>query len=180
MMVAPLNPPSLILVLFLCLQSLADAARQEAERRQAMDQQGIEAKVIDSGPQQSSGRMTISSGVSTPSPRRTSKEPASTKGKTSIDGIRATLQKLDRSILETQARLESRRTRLNAERWVIPKSGRISSRNDAEKTQNRLKQEMEELQKKLERLQQERSQVYDLGRKAGFLPGELTGKGIIP
>ena len=61
---------------------------------------------------------------------------------------------------------------------MIPKTGRISSRSDTEKTQSKLKQEIEELQRKLEQLQQERAELYDRGKKSGFLPGELTGKGL--
>jgi len=37
-----------------------------------------------------------------------------------------------------------------------------------------------ELQSKLKRLRQERLDIYEAGKKAGFLPGELDGKGIIP
>jgi len=29
-------------------------------------------------------------------------------------------------------------------------------------------------------LRRERLETYDAGRKAGFLPGELDGKGLIP
>jgi uncharacterized protein (UPF0335 family) len=43
-----------------------------------------------------------------------------------------------------------------------------------------LREEIEDLELKLKRLQQERSEVYAEGKKAGFLPGELSGKGIIP
>ena len=33
---------------------------------------------------------------------------------------------------------------------------------------------------KLKRLRQDRFETYDAGLKAGFLPGELDGKGIWP
>jgi len=36
-----------------------------------------------------------------------------------------------------------------------------------------------ELEAKLKRLKQERLEAYETGRKAGYLPGELDGKGII-
>ena len=180
MIAAPLNACWLIPAIFLCLQSLADVARQEEERRKALDRQGIEAKVIESVPQDSTGNLAISSGVTSPGPQRTSKGSASAKGKGSVDGIRTALLKLDRSIRQAQDRLESLRARLQSERWMIPKTGRISSRSDTEKTQSKLKQEIEELQRKLEQLQQERAELYDRGKKSGFLPGELTGKGIIP
>jgi DNA-binding transcriptional MerR regulator len=179
MTTAPLNTYWLIPFVLFCLQSLADVARQEAERRKSLDQQGIEAKIIDVVPQNGGGNLAVSSGGS-PAPGRTSKESASGRGKTSVDGIRAALQKLDRSIQQTQERLESRRARLQSERWIIPKTGRVSGHSDAGKTQNQLKEEIEELERKLKQLQQERAEIYDRGKKAGFLPGELTGKGIIP
>ena len=47
-------------------------------------------------------------------------------------------------------------------------------------SQSKLQAEIEELQIKLKRLQEERFEVYESGKKAGFLPGELEGKGIIP
>jgi hypothetical protein len=163
------------------MQSLADVAREEAERRRLLDQQGVEAKVIvDVVPQNSSGSLTLSTGPSSTIARKTSKESTSSREKTSLNGIRASLQKLDRSIKQTQERLEVGRARLHAERWAIPKTGRVSARGDTEKAQSRLRQEMEALQKKLDQLQQDRSEIYDRGKKAGFLPGELTGKGIIP
>jgi len=166
---------------FLCMQSLADVAREEAERRRLLDQQGVEAKVIvDVVPQNSSGSLTLSTGPSSTIARKTPKESTSSREKTSLNGIRASLQKLDRSIKQTQERLEVGRARLHAERWAIPKTGRVSARGDTEKTQSRLRQEIEALQKKLDQLQQDRSEIYDRGKKAGFLPGELTGKGIIP
>jgi hypothetical protein len=180
MMAAPLSTRWLIPLFLLCLQSLADVARQEAERRKLLDQQGIEAKVIDMVPKGSGGNLAVSTAVSSPSSPRTPKESVSSKRKTPVDGIRSALQKLDRSIQQTQERMESRRTSLHTERWAIPKTGRISSRSDTEKAQSRLKQEIEDLQKKLEQLRQERAELYDRGKKAGFLPGELTGKGIIP
>jgi DnaJ-domain-containing protein 1 len=179
MMTTPLNAYWLIPFILFCLQSLADVARQEAERRKSLDQQGIEAKIIEAVPQNGGGNLAVSSGGS-PAPGRASKESASGRGKTSVDGIRAALQKLDRSIQQTQERLESKRARLQSERWTIPKTGRVSGRGDPEKYQNQLKEEIEELNRKLEQLQRERAETYDRGKKAGFLPGELTGKGIIP
>ena len=177
----PLKSCCLSAFVFLCLQSLADIAREEAERRRSLDQQGIEAKVIvDVAPQNSHGSLTVSTGTASAVQRKTAKESTSPKESASLKGIRTSLQKLDRSIKQTQERLEAGRARLQAERWAIPKTGRISARGDTEKTQGRLRQEIEALQKKLDQLQQDRSDVYDRGKKAGFLPGELTGKGIIP
>jgi DNA repair exonuclease SbcCD ATPase subunit len=177
-----MSPHACVLIpaILLCMQSLADVARQEAERRRSLDQQGIEAKVIDNVPPNSGGTLAVSSDVPHPVSPRASKGAAASKGKSSVDGIRTALQKLDRGIQQTKERLESRRTRLQSERWKNPKTVRASSVSDPEKSQARLKQEIEELERKLEQLQQERREVYDRGKRAGFLPGELTGKGIIP
>lgn len=163
-------------LVFLCLQSLADVAREEAERRRALDLQGVEAKVIESIPQNEGGNLTLSSGPVSPK----TKPPPSANERVSLYKIRSELQKLDQGIRQVQDRLESRRTRLQAERWAIPKSGKASGRGDTEKAQSKLKQEIEQLQRRLDQLQQERRDSYDRGRRAGFLPGELTGKGITP
>jgi chromosome segregation ATPase len=171
-----MNAISFCALLLLCLQSLADVAREEAERRRALDQQGIEAKVIESIPQSDGGHLTLSNG---PSPPKT-KESLISKERISVLKISDALQRLDRGIRQMQDRLELLRARLQSVRWAIPKTGKMSGQADTEKTQNRLRQEIERLEKKLVQLQQERADAYDRGRKAGFLPGELTGKGIIP
>jgi predicted RNase H-like nuclease (RuvC/YqgF family) len=180
MMLFLMNKYWLSLLMLLSAQSLAEVARQEAERRRSLDQQGVEAKVIDTVAPDSGGNLAVSSGVPASVLRNTTKESASSKGKPSVEGVRAALQKLDRNIQQTEERLESRRVRLQSERWKNPKTLRASSIGDAEKSQTRLKQEIEDLQRKLEQLQKERGEVYDRGRKAGFLPGEMTGRGIIP
>jgi hypothetical protein len=167
---------SISVLVILCLQSLADVAREEAERRSAMDRQGVEAKVIDSIPQNENGNMTLSTGPLSPK----LKEPPPAKDKASVHKISGDLQRLDRKIRQTQDRLELRRVRLQTERWAIPKTGKVSGHGDTERTQNRLLQEIVQLQKSLEQLQQERRDLYDRGLKAGYLPGELTGKGITP
>jgi hypothetical protein len=171
-----MNAISFGALLLLFLQSLADVAREEAERRKALDQQGIEAKVIESIPQSDGGRLTLSNGP----PQPKSKESPVAKEKAQLPKTRDELQRLDRSIRQMQDRLELLRARLQSVRWAIPKTGKMSGQADTEKTQNRLRQEIERLEKKLVQLQQERADAYDRGRKAGFLPGELTGKGIIP
>ena len=180
MKTAATNACWVIPFVLLLAQSLADVSRREAERRKSLDQQGIEAKVIDSVPKNSGGNLAVSSGLSSATPKSASTGSTSSKGKTSVSGYRSALQKLDRSIQQTRDRLESRKAQLQAERWAIPKVGRVSAANDPDKNQNRLKQEIEELQRKLEELQRERAELYDRGKKAGFLPGELTGKGIVP
>ncbi len=168
----------LVAIAFLLAQSLADIARQEAERRRTLDQQGIEAKVVDGAVQ--NGNLTLSTGPSSAPSKKTSKASGSAKEQASLRSIRTALQKLDRSIRQNEERLELRRARLQSERWAIPRNGRLSNRNSAETAQNRLQQEIEELQIKLNELRQERSEIYESGKRAGFLPGELDGKGIVP
>jgi hypothetical protein len=43
-----------------------------------------------------------------------------------------------------------------------------------------LQREIDELESKLKRIRRERQEIYEEGRKAGFLPGELDGRGLIP
>jgi hypothetical protein len=158
-----------------CMQSLMDIAREEAERRRLLEEQGIEAKVIDGRSLPDGNVSTFTSSAST-QPKDRPKESPSPKGSTTLRTFRNSLQKLDRTILESEARLDSRRDRLQSQHWELLKSGRGSG----EKSQERLKEEIADLEMKLKRLRQERSEVYGAGRKAGYLPGELDGKGIIP
>jgi hypothetical protein len=166
--------------LFLGLQSLADVAREEAERRRLMDQQGIEAKVIerDYG-SQAADRNQTQRDVPSSAPKKSSSS-SSIKDRGSALNYRSALQKLDRSILQEERRLETKRERLQAARRAPL---RISSRADGNQTSNnlfRLQSEIEDIEAKLKQLREERMEKYDEGLKAGFLPGELDGKGIIP
>jgi hypothetical protein len=162
---------------FLAMQSLADIAREEAERRQQLERQGIEGKVIErrdtqsapkgnqaKAPQPTEGQKKISAGNASP------------KSQTSLPRYRAALQRLDRRIRQEEERLELKRVRLGENRWSLPGSGRLSTRSRTADTQERLQKEIDELQIKLKELRQEREETYDEGRKAGFLPGELEGK----
>ncbi len=161
-----------------CLQSLTDVAREEAERRRVLEQQGIEGKVINPDVVQG-GNLTVSTGSPSTAPKSTSEKSLGT-GRTSLHSFRTALQKLDRAIRQDEERLELRRARLESERWEIPKSRRSSGRGRTLKSENKLQEEIEDLEIKLRQLRQERSETYDAGKKAGFLPGELDGKGIIP
>jgi predicted RNase H-like nuclease (RuvC/YqgF family) len=163
------------------LQSLADIAREEAERRKLLEQQGIEAKVIEGDPRHfaPNGNLTLSTPKPS-SPKKEKTKSASSKGQPSVRSFRTALQRLDRTIRKDQERLDLLRTRLHSEKWAIPKVGRISKSVGKTDSQSRLQREIEDLESKLKRLRRERSEIYDAGRKAGFLPGELDGKGIIP
>ena len=76
--------------------------------------------------------------------------------------------------------LAAKRARMQAEKWANLKSGKSSRGNGAENQQSRLQAEIDALQIKLKQLRDERFEVYEAGKRAGFLPGELEGKGIIP
>jgi hypothetical protein len=163
------------------MQSLADIAREEADRRKRLDVQGVEAKVIDRIPDTSAPDSDLA--LSTPdsrdaekskAPSRTGRDPASPQG------YRTALRKLDRAIRKDQERLESLKSRLQSEKWAIAPAGRSSKGVAAEESRNRLRADIEELELKLKELRRERSEVYEEGRKAGFLPGELDGRGVVP
>ncbi len=146
---------------------------------EGLDEQGIEGKAITADEAQSAaiGHVTVFTRAGLTEPKRAKESGASREHK-SVRSYRAALQKLDRAIRQTEERLESRQIRLRSLRWDLPKPGR--GRSDSGNSQSRLQQEIEDLQRKLEPLRQERSEVYEDGKRAGFLPGELSGKGVIP
>jgi hypothetical protein len=162
------------------IRSLADLSRDEAKRREALEQQGIEGKVIesDSDTLAPTGNITVFTPGEKSRPKPAKQSP-SEKTAASPRSYRTALQKLDRTIVQEQERLDNLSARLQAEKWAIPKSGRLSSR-DTSASQSRMQDQILELQSKLKRLRQERLDIYEAGKKAGFLPGELDGKGIIP
>jgi hypothetical protein len=159
------------------MQSLTDIAREEAERRQRLEQQGIEEKIIErpavpSVPRERQAKAPASSERQ----KKPSAENASPKSQATVHRYRATLQKLDRAIRLEEERLSIKRARLEESRWPLPKIGPLSTRNRTPDTQERLQKEIDELQIKLKELRQERKETYEEGRKAGLLPGELEGK----
>lgn len=181
MSVMNLRSCCLVLLLAFNLQSLVDIAREEAERRKRLEEQGIEVKVIDGNAAGAGRKANIT--TSTESDARPKEAPVQSdpgKGQASARRYSAALQKLDRAIQQTEARLASRRARLHAEKWANPDSGKASTRSGTKDPLSRLQAEIEELQLGLKQLRDERFEVYAAGRKAGFMPGELEGKGIIP
>jgi hypothetical protein len=160
-------------------QSLAEVARKEAERRRVLDQQGIEAKVITFD----SARVgsTAESGLPVPPAARASTGQSRARGgRLSIQSLRSNLQKLDREIQYGKERLALLRARMDAERWQLPKAGRISRGGSSTSARERLASQIKELEVKLKHWERERYETYESGLKAGFLPGELDGKGITP
>jgi chromosome segregation ATPase len=163
------------------MQSLADAARREAERRDRIERLGIEEKVIEENGICSDPGGNVS--VFMPSEIE-SEEPAAAafpaKDRSTLRRYRAKLQKLDKDIGKGETRLESLQDRLDS---LKRKSLRIEdfkgfSRND--ESRDRILEQIEALKIDLKQLRKERREVFDAGRKEDFLPGELDGKGIIP
>ena len=167
--------------LFLGMQSLSDVAREEAERRRLLEQQGVEAKVIERDSRQRAADGTIKQEKVPSSPSTKASHSSTTNiNRDSNRNYRGALQKLDKAILQEERRLEVKRERLQSARSAPP---RISSRAVGNQTSNslaRMQSEIEDIGEKLKQLRQERMEKYEEGLKAGFLPGELDGKGIIP
>jgi len=161
-------------------QSLAEAARIEAERRKNLEQRGVEGKVILW--KAAGGQSKVPAADPSPAPNRRAakRQPATGKSRASAASFRSSLQKLDREIGRGEDQLKLLQKRIAAERWAPPKTGRITSSSQSGATLERLTWQLRELEVKLRRLRRERLETYDAGRKAGFLPGELDGKGIIP
>jgi chromosome segregation ATPase len=170
-----------VLLLAFDMQSLVDVAREETERRKSLEQQGIEGKVVEgNGPSLApNGNITTSTGPAIV-PEKTSTRSGSPKGHATLYNYQTALKKLDREIGQNEERLASRQARLQAEKWVLPKTRRVSGGSRTKSSQGQLQAEIEGLQTKLKRLRKERSEVYELGKKAGFLPGELENKGLVP
>jgi hypothetical protein len=166
---------------FFGAQSLSDVAREEAERRRRIDQQGIESKVIESGdPRTNREEHRASSSQSSDRQTGSRGEKPSSGDRASVRSYRTKLQKLDRTIRQDEERLELKRRRLESERWALPKPGRLSAGNKSADVQEKLKREIDELQIKLRELRRERTETYAEGLRLGFLPGELDGKGVVP
>jgi hypothetical protein len=158
-------------------QSLTDFARQEAERRQLLEEQGIQGKVIVNNAA-SSALNGEASMPEAPSTRREKPAPQSDslKGGKSAGNYQTALQKLDQQIQQSEERLASLQARLHAEKWSVPKTRRASGRSRPKNSAGQLQIQIQELQMKVKRLREERFEVYESGRKAGFMPGELDGK----
>jgi hypothetical protein len=164
----------------LTAQSLAEAARREAERRREIDRQGLEAKVIDGD----SSQLAPNGNLSTSSPvrqeRRTTDREVEPRRRGAPRSYRTKIQKLDREIRSGEDRIVALRERLRSERWALPKVGRISRSSGGSGSQERLQAQIRDLESKVKLLRKERRETYDEGKRAGFLPGELDGKGQMP
>jgi hypothetical protein len=161
-------------------QSLADVARKEAERRRSIDEQGIPVKRIEfTGQAQgaSAGTISVSSlekGSVSPNASAAKPEP-----RASLRSFQTRLQKLDRDIVQAEERLKLLRARAEAERWAPIKTAKGSRGSGSSPAQDQLHWQILELEGKLTGLRRDRSDTFQAGRKAGYLPGELEGRGII-
>ncbi len=163
----------------LIVQSLADVARQEAERRRELERQGVTAKVVEGDPAQMAPSGNIStSGQSPGFVRHADEDKMRNRG--SPRYYRTAIQKLDREIRSLGDRLVTLRERIQSERWALPKSGRAGKSSSGSGSREQLQWQARDIELKLKRLRQERAAIYDEGRRSGFLPGELDGKGQIP
>jgi hypothetical protein len=166
---------SLIALVAFGIQSLADLAEKEAERRRQLENQGVQEKVIEGDGESlaQSGNLTISthSGVKFQNAEAPAKD---RKNLPSIRSYRAALQKLDRAIRDNEIRMDSLRARLQSEKKRIASNSLISG------NQSRLQEQIDRLHIKVEQARKERADIFQSGRKDGYLPGELDGKGIVP
>jgi predicted RNase H-like nuclease (RuvC/YqgF family) len=161
-------------------QSLAEAARREAERRREIDRQGLEAKVIEGDPAQLAPDGNLSTSSPVRRDRPTTDREVEPRRKGTPRSYRTKIQKLDREIRSGEDRIAALRERLRRERWALPKVGRISRSSGGSGSQERLQAQIGDLESKVRQLRKERRETYDEGRRAGFLPGELDGRGQMP
>ena len=164
-------------------QSLADVARAEAERRRLLDEQGIEEKIVNGIPSEEEmvGKRTRYDAPPS-AVRRNSPERGADSGARSRDTLRkyrAELQKLDKAIQKEEQTLASKRRRLETVRRTPPapiRIGSLATRNAVAEAMRRLEAEIKDGEDKLKQLVEERANLYDEGRRNGFLPGELEGR----
>jgi hypothetical protein len=164
----------------LSAQSLAEAARKEAERRRQLEEQGIEAKVIQGGVRSRGSGGSVTTFTREPEAKGASAPLKEPRGRVSASTYRRLLQKLDREIAECEERQAGLKRQADAEKWSLPRAGRPGRRAGTQSPQERLRKQAAELDARLRRLRLERMEAYEAGKKAGYLPGELDGKGIIP
>jgi len=163
------------------MESLVDAARREAERRNKIEQLGIEEKVIEGHGACSSreGNVSIFSSieVQTENPEPVS---SSSTNRSSLRRYRAALKKMDQKIRKDEARLKKLEDRLQSLKERNRRIANPSKLGGNLESQNRTLEQIDNLRADLKQQRKERAEVYDSGKKDGFLPGELDGKGIMP
>jgi hypothetical protein len=160
-------------------QSLVDMARREAERRRRIDEQGIPVKRIEFAGQAQgtfAGAISVFSlekGVVSQNASTVRAEP-----RVALRSFQTRLQKLDGDIQRAEERLKLLRARAEAERWAPIKTAKGSRGSGSSAAQDQLRWQILELEGKVAGLRRDRSDTFQAGRKAGYLPGELEGRGI--
>ena len=155
-------------------QSLADLAKKEAERRKLLEKEGIKGKVVTPDMIESrTGNISQFSRPARSSP--VSREP---RAKGSVKSYQDRLKKLDREIRLTEDRIRVLRLRMTAEKRSLDLT--MGPEGKQNSNQDRLHWQILELESKLEQTKRDRNDTYHAGIKAGFLPGELEDRGIVP
>ena len=172
-----MNTLLMLCALLSCGQSLGELGRKETERRRSIESQTGAAREVRQADLAQAGAAGNLGTFSPPPARAPAPARREEKSRDSPERYRTALRKLDREIRATEDRLTSLRARAHAERHA-PSPGRESRRGTAGPRSVELSIAEQEL--KLKRLRQDRYETYDAGRRAGFLPGELEGKGIVP
>lgn len=162
------------------MQSLVDVARKEAARRQKLAQMGVKEKRIDvSDPSQlvSGGAISVFSLESSRAGAQTPAQKAEPRG--SLRSYQSRLEKLDRDIAQAEERIKLLRIRVDAERWAPTRIAKGLRGSGSSSSQEQLGWQILELEAKLAGLRKDRSDAFQAGRKAGYLPGELEGRGFV-
>ncbi len=159
-------------------QSLAEAARREAERRQKLDREGIREKRIEAA---DAGCLAPGAAISifSPGPGLAEKAPAAPKAApgATLRSFQTRLLKLDRDIQQGEERLKQLKARAEAERWKPLMVIGGSRGAGLSPSPEQLRGQILELEGKLKLWRQDRMDIFQAGRKAGYLPGELEGRG---
>ena len=161
-------------------QSLAEAARKEAERRRLLAEQGIEARVIEGDARSRTAGGNVTTFKREPETRELPAHTREPRSRAPASTYRRQLQKLARQIAECEERQTLLQRQANAEKWSVSKVGRTGLRAGSQTPLEKLLKQIEELKTKIKSLRIERAEIYEAGKKAGYLPGELDGKGISP
>jgi hypothetical protein len=131
---------------------------------------------VDPGSLPRAGAVTISS----PGPH--SAAPAAPAAKepprATLRSFQSRLQKLDRDIALAEERLKVLKAKADAERWAPVRTIK-GSKGSASSSQDQLRWQILELEGRLELMRRDRSDTFQAGRKAGYLPGELENRGTI-
>ncbi len=161
-------------------QSLAEAARKEAERRQKLEKAGVQEKRIEAG---DPAQLAPGGSISTSSPKLATapavKSTQKAEPRESLRSFQTRLQKLDREITQAENRLKLLRAKADAERWAPIEIGKGPKGSGKSSSQDQMRWQILELEGKLAGMRRDRVDTFQAGRKAGYLPGELEGRGIV-